>query len=238
MGRAYEVRKASIQKTGAIKAKTYSLYSKEIFLAAKGNPDVDTNINLKRMIAKAKSNQVPNDIIERAINKAKGSSADDYFTNVYEVFGPGQSTLIVKCLTDNVNRAISLIRAAFNKCDAKLGVTNSVSYNYDNLGILSFKTNNSEKILDLLVENNIDAVDFEEEDGNLTISVLPQDMHRLKDTIEKINPNIEYEVDEIGYYAKEKIVLEGENLELFNRLIKLLDEIDDVSEVYHNIKVQ
>lgn len=237
MGRAYEVRKMSIQKTGAIKAKTYSLYSKEIYLAARGNPDIDANINLKRMIVKAKSNQVPNDIIDRAITKAKGASTDDYLIMHYEVFGPGTSTLIIKCLTDNVNRAISLIRAAFNKCDAKLGVQNSVSYSYDNLGILSFKTKESEKILDVLIENGIDAIDFEEDDGVLTISVLPQNMHHLKDAIEKAVPNIEYEIDEIGYYAKDRVILEGEDLELFNRLIKMLDEIEDVSEVYHNVEL-
>ncbi len=237
MGRAYEVRKASIQKTGAIKAKTYSLYSKEIYLAAKGNPDPSANINLSRLITKAKKNQVPSDIIDRAIAKAKGSAGDDYFTVVYEIFGPGTSTLIVKCLTDNVNRAISLVRAALNKTDAKLGITNSVSYNYDNLAILSFNTNASEKILDALVEANVNVIDFEEEEGHLTISVNPQDFHLLKDVLDKVVENIEYEVDEIGYYAKSIVTLDEENQMLFERLLGLLDEIDDVSEVYHNVQL-
>lgn len=237
MGRAYEVRKASIQKTGAIKAKTYSLFSKEIYLAAKGNPDVDTNINLKRMTEKAKKNQVPNDIIERAINKAKGSSSEDYITINYEVIGPGKSTLIIKCLSDNVNRTVGLVRAALNKVDAKLGVTNSVSYNYDNLTIVSFKCTDSENVLNSLIDNNVDVVDFEEEDGNLTISVNPNYTHALKDAIEKVIKNVEYEVDETGYFAKDKIELDGENLEHFNRLITLLDDVEDVSEVYHNVKL-
>lgn len=235
MGRAYEVRKASIQKTGAIKAKTYSLFAKEIYLAAKGNPDIDTNISLKRMIEKAKKQQVPSDIIDRAITKAKGSAAEDYSVVNYEGFGPGQSTIIIKCLTDNVNRTISLIRAAFNKVDAKLGVTNSVSYNYDHLGIVSFKSIEGEKILDALIENNLDIIDFEEEDGYITISVNPTLTHQLKDILEKKITNIEYEVDEIGMYAKDKIELSKEDLELFNRLYNMLDEIEDVSEIYHNV---
>ncbi len=235
MGRAYEVRKSSIQKTGAIKAKTYSLFSKEIYLAAKGNPDIDANLSLKRMIEKAKIKQVPNDIIERAINKAKGPTTDDYINVLYEVFGPGSSTLIIKCLTDNVNRTLGLVRTAFNKCDAKLGVSNSVSYNYDNLGIISFKSSEGEKVLDTLISANINIIDFEEEEGYLTISVEPHEIHHVKDILENIFSKIEFEVDETGYYAKDKINLIGEDLELFNRLINMLDEIEDVSEVYHNV---
>ena len=132
MGRAYEVRKASIQKTGAAKAKLYSTYAKEIYLAAKkGIPDVDSNVLLKRIVDKAKKEQVPNDIIHRAIEKAKGAGGEDYETVIYEGFGPGASTLIIKTLTDNVNRTVGFVRAAFNKVHKSLGVTNSVSYNYD-----------------------------------------------------------------------------------------------------------
>ena len=134
MGRAYEVRKASIQKTGAAKAKLYSTFAKEIYLVAKGNPEVDTNVNLKRIIEKAKKQQVPSDIINRAIDKAKGNGNDNYEEVTYEGFGPGASTLIIKTLTDNVNRTVGEVRAAFNKVNKSLGVTNSVSYNYDYVG--------------------------------------------------------------------------------------------------------
>ncbi len=235
MGRAYEVRKASIQKTGAVKAKTYSLFAKEIYLAAKDNPEPDTNVNLKKLIEKAKKNQIPNDIIERAIKKAKGNDAEDYTQVNYEGFGPGQSTLIVKCLTDNVNRTVSLVRAAFNKIGAKIGVTNSVSYNYDYLAIVSFKSNNGENILELLIDNNVDISDFEEEEGYVTISVNPSNAKQLKEVLDKYDPNLDYEVDEIGLYAKDKITLTGEELELFNKLYNLLDDIEDISEIYHNV---
>ena len=138
MGRAYEVRKASIQKTGAMKAKLYSTFAKEIYLAAKGNPELESNVNLKRVVDKAKKQQVPSDIINRAIDKAKGLGGEDYKEVVYEGFGPGASTLIVNTLTDNVNRTVAFVREAFNKAHKSLGVTNSVSYNYDHLAIVSF----------------------------------------------------------------------------------------------------
>ena len=116
MGRAYEVRKASIQKTGAAKGKVYTTFAKEIYLAAKkGSPNPEANVTLKRLIDKAKKNQVPSDIITRAIDKAKGVGQDEYHEVVYEGFGPGASTLIIKCLTDNVNRTVGMVRAAFNK---------------------------------------------------------------------------------------------------------------------------
>ena len=141
MGRAYEVRKASIQASGAARGKIYTTFAKEIYLAAKkGVPDIDANVNLKRIVDKAKKNQVPNDIINRAIDKAKGVGGEEYHEVIYEGFGPGASTLIIKCLTDNVNRTVGEVRAAFNKVNKSLGVTNSVSYNYDYLGVLSFKS--------------------------------------------------------------------------------------------------
>ena len=154
MGRAYEVRKASIQKTGAAKGKLYTTFAKEIYLAAKkGSPNPEANITLKRLIDKAKKNQVPSDIITRAIDKAKGVGQDEYHEVVYEGFGPGASTLIIKCLTDNVNRTVGMVRAAFNKVNKSLGVTNSVSYNYDHLGIISFKYDDEEKDFEQIDEN-------------------------------------------------------------------------------------
>ena len=237
MGRAYEVRKASIQKTGAMKAKLYSNYAKEIYLAAKGNPEIETNINLKRVCEKAKKEQVPSDIINRAIEKAKGTGGEDYEVIYYEGFGPGASTLIIRTLTDNVNRTVGMVRAAFNKVHKSLGVTNSVSYNYDYLAILSIKTTKDEELFNALLENDIEPVDFEVEDGEVVISLKPADHNKAKDVIENVIPNVSYEIDEEGMYAKDKITLEGEDLETFQKLYKMLDEIDDVTDIYHNVNL-
>lgn len=237
MGRAYEVRKASIQKTGAIKAKTYSTFAKEIYLAAKkGVPEIESNVILKRMVEKAKKAQVPSDIINRAIDKAKGVGGEDYHEVVYEGFGPGASTLIIKTLTDNVNRTVGMVRAAFNKVNKSLGVNNSVSYNYDYLAIISFKTDKEEEIFEGLLDAGIEPTEFENNDGELTISLHPNDANKAKDIIENIVGNIEYELDEVGMYAKDEVELNNEDLEVFDKLYKMLDEIEDVTEIYHNVK--
>ena len=236
MGRAHEVRKAAMAKTAAKKTKLYSYYGKEIYLAAKkGSPNPEANITLKRLIDKAKKNQVPSDIITRAIDKAKGVGQDEYHEVVYEGFGPGASTLIIKCLTDNVNRTVGMVRAAFNKVNKSLGVTNSVSYNYEHLGIISFKFDDEEQILECLLNAGIDVVDIESEDGFITISLNPSDINNAKDELEKLIPNIDYEIDEVGMYAKDKITLEGEDKEIFERLYNLLSDIEDVSQIYTNV---
>lgn len=236
MGRAYEVRKASIAKTGAAKAKLYSNFAKEIYLVAKkGVPDVDSNIDLKHLVDKAKKQQVPSDIINRAIDKAKGAGGEDYEVITYEGFGPGASTLIIRTMTDNVNRTVGFVRAAFNKVNKSLGVTNSVSYNYDHLGMLGFKTDKGEELFEKLLDAGVNIVDFEDEDGYVLISVAPSEFNKLKEEVEKIIPNPDYDVDEVGMYAKNKVTLEGEDLELFNRLYNLLDEIEDVTDIYHNV---
>ena len=236
MGRAYEVRKASIQKTGAAKGKIYTTFAKEIYLAAKkGSPNPEANITLKRLIDKAKKNQVPSDIITRALDKAKGVGQDEYHEVVYEGFGPGASTLIIKCLTDNVNRTVGMVRAAFNKVNKSLGVTNSVSYNYEHLGVISFKYDDEEKVLDLLLNAGIEVIDIESEDGFITISLNPSDMNTAKDELEKEIANIDYEIDEVGMYAKDKITLEGEEKEIFDRLYNMLEDIEDVSQIYTNV---
>ena len=236
MGRAYEVRKASIQKTGAAKGKLYTTFAKEIYLAAhKGSPNPDANVVLKRLIDKAKKQQVPNDIINRAIDKAKGIGQEEYHEVMYEGFGPGAATLIIKCLTDNVNRTVGNVRAAFNKVNKSLGVTNSVLYNYDHLGILSFKYADEEKVFDILLNAGIEIKDIENEGGEIILSLNPGDINKVKDELEKIIPGIEYDLDEVGYYAKEKIALDGEEKEIFAKLYKMLDDIEDVSEIYTNV---
>jgi YebC/PmpR family DNA-binding regulatory protein len=238
MGRAYEVRKASIQKNGAVKAKLYSNYAKEIYLAAKkGSPDLEANVNLKRIVEKAKKEQVPSDIIKRAIDKAKGAGTEDYTEVIYEGFGPGASTFIIKTLTDNVNRTVGFVRAAFNKVNKSLGVTNSVSYNYDYLAIVSFKSNKGEEIFENLLNEGIELVDFEDDNELISITANPTDIHKIKDILEKLIPNIDYEYDEVGMYPKEEITLTGEDKEVFDKLYNMLDDIDDVTAIYTNVKM-
>ena len=235
MGRAYEVRKASIQKTGAARGKIYSMYAKEIYQAAKnGGTSLEANASLKRLVERAKKEQVPSDIIKRAIDKVNSGIDENYIKNTYELFGPAGSTLIVECLTDNVNRSVSELRAVVNKCHIKMGSIGSVSYNYDNLCIVSFKGLSIDDTINALIENDIDVKDIEEDDG-IVIYGDPQDLFKIKESIIKILPNVTFDMDEITMLAKDKVELTGEDLELFNKLLAMLDDVEDVSNVYYNV---
>lgn len=235
MGRAYEVRKASIQKTGAARGKIYSMYAKEIYQTAKnGGTSLEANASLKRLVERAKKEQVPSDIIKRAIDKVNSGVDENYIKNTYELFGPAGSTLIVECLTDNVNRSVSELRAVVNKCHIKMGNIGSVSYNYDNLCIVSFKGLSMDDTINTLIENDVDVKDIEEDDG-IVIYGDPQDLFKIKESITKALPNVTFDMDEITMLAKEKVELVGEDLDLFKKLLIMLDDVEDVSNVYHNV---
>lgn len=236
MGRAYEVRKASIQKTGAAKSKLYSMYAREIYQAAKtGGTEPESNASLKRLMERAKKEQVPADIIKRAIDKVNSGVDESYAKATYELFGPGGSTVIVDCLTDNVNRSVSSIRAALNKCHVKMGAIGSVSYMYEHLCIVGFKGLDAEAALEVMIEAGIDVDDIEEHNGLTVIYGDPTDLYMMKEAIAKVLPAVEFEMDEIAMIPKEKITLAGEEAETFQKLLMMLEEIEDVQNVYHNV---
>ena len=238
MGRAYEVRKASIQKTGAAKAKLYSMYAREIYQAAKnGGTELEGNPTLKRLVDKAKKEQVPNDIVNRAIEKVNSGADETYTLANYEIFGPSGSTAIVACLTDNVNRSVSSIRAVINKCHVKMGAQGSVSYMYDHLCIVSFKGLSEEATLDAIVEAGLDVNDIETENDEVVIYGTPNDLNKIKEAISAKLPNVEFDLDEITMLPKEKVTLTGEDKETFERMLNMLDEVEDVQHVYHNVNL-
>ena len=238
MGRAHEVRKVAMAKTAAAKAKLYSRYGKEIYLAAKaGGTDPDGNLALRRIIAKAKKEQVPADVIKRAVDKVKSGATEDYQEKTFEGYGPSGSTVIVKCLTDNINRTISQVRPAFTKSKAKLGNEGSVSYLYDTYSILTFKGLDEEAVLDALVMAEIDARDIiSEEDGSIKIIGEPTDLYKIKEAIEGIKSDVDFDIDEIQTLPQDTVELEGEDMELFERLMNLLNACDDVDKIYHNVE--
>jgi YebC/PmpR family DNA-binding regulatory protein len=238
MGRAYEVRKASIQKTGAAKAKLYSMYAREIYQAAKnGGIELEGNPTLKRLVDKAKKDQVPSDIINRAIDKVNNGADETYTSNNYEIFGPAGSTAIVSCLTDNVNRSVSSIRAVINKCHVKMGAQGSVSYMYDHLCIVSFKGLDEETALETLIEGGVDVIDIESDNDETVIYGNPNDLNKIKEVITTKLPKVEFDLDEITMLPKEKVTLTGDDLETFQRMLSFLDEIEDVQNVYHNVEL-
>ena len=138
-------------------------------------------------------------------------------------------------MTDNVKRTVAEVRAAFNKVHKSLGVSNSVSYNYDYLTLIAFKYDNEEEVFNTLLENELEIIDFETEEGNITLSINPTMQHKLKDVLEKLIPNIDYLVDETGYYPKDKVMLNDEEKVEFQKLMTLLEEVEDVTNIYHNV---
>ena len=237
MGRAYEVRKASIQKTGAARGKIYSMYAREIYdVAKKGGTDPASNASLKRLMEKAKKEQVPADIIKRAIDKVNSGADETYEKVVYEVFGPAGSTAVVECLTDNVNRSISSVRAALNKCKSKMGSVGSVTFNYDHLCIVSVKGIDEESLLELLLENGIDVIDIESKDDCVIVYGNPMDSNAIKEAVVSKLGDMEFDVDDIAYIPKDTIELVGDDKEVFDRLLTMLDDVEDVQNVYHNVK--
>jgi YebC/PmpR family DNA-binding regulatory protein len=237
MGRHFEVRAAAMAKTAAAKAKVYSRYSKEILVAAKnGDPNPDMNQTLKKAIERAKANSVPSDVIKRAIEKAKSSADENYSEARYEGFGQGAgSTVIIDCLTDNNNRTIANLRACFNKSHSKLGVAGSASFGYEHLGVIVIEYDDEEAMMEAMIENEIDLRDIEIEDGYMTITTDPNQLDEAKEVVDKLIPGVKYEVMEAKMVPNDEVTLEGEDLELFKRLLTLLDEVDDVQNVYHNV---
>ena len=238
MGRAHEVRKAAMAKTAAMKAKLYSRYGKEIYLAAKaGGPDTTANLALRSIVDKAKKQQVPADVIKRAIDKVKSGVAEDYEELQFEGFGPGNSTVIVKCLTNNVNRTISQVRPAFQKARSKLGAAGSVSYLYDTNAVVLFKGLDEEATLEALINAEVDAKEIEaHDDGSIEITGEPTDLNNIKVAIQAVKPDVEFEVDEITTTPQDTVTLEGEDMTLFERLMNLLNDCEDVDQVFHNVE--
>ncbi len=237
MGRAHEVRKVAMAKTAAKKAKVYSRYGKEIYLAAKaGGPEPDGNLTLRRLIEKAKKDQVPADVIKRAIDKVKSGATENYDPIQFEGFGPNNSTLIVKCLTDNINRTISQVRPAFTKSKSKLGAEGSVSYLYDVESRVVFGGMSEEEALDALIMGEVDAKDITTlEDGRIKVTGEPTDLNKIKTAIEAAKSDVEFDVDDITTTPQEYVELEGDDMMLFERLMDLLNDCDDVDQIFHNV---
>ncbi len=241
MGRAHEVRAASMAKTAAMKSKLYSRFGKELYIAAKsGVPDPDMNLTLKRKIAEAKSNQVPADVIKRAIDKAKGGTDESYDEARYEGFGPGGSTLIIDCLTDNTNRSYTNVKTCFNKCHgAKLVNAGGVSYNYEEVGIFEFPYEDDEKMLDVLMEAEVDVQDISVEEGEMTVKTSYSDFGKAQEALENfLGEDVKFDRCEVTMLPNEYVELTNpEDIEAFHKLMDMLNDVDDVNKIYTNAQV-
>ncbi len=235
MGRAFQNRKESMAKTSDMKAKVYSKYGREIYVCAKsGGVDPDGNLSLRSLIDKAKKDQVPSHVIEKAINKAKGGGGEDFALARYEGFGPGGTMVIVDCLTDNPTRTFNDVRLCFTKSKCKLGAEGSVSHMFDHSAIMVFKNDNEDTVFEALLEADIDVTDIEGEDGKITVFVPHTEQHKTKQALEAAFGDIEFEVDEIQFVPKNTTPISGDDVEVLEKLVDLLNFNDDVQNVYHD----
>jgi|SRR6056300_647541 len=237
MGRAYQNRKDSMAKTADFKTKVYSKYAREIYVTAKsGGTDPQGNLALRGIIDRAKKDQVPTHVIDKALEKANGVGGENFEVARYEGYGPGSCMVIVDCLTDNPNRTFGDVRLCFTKTKSKIGTQGSVMHMFDHLCILKFKSEDEEGVLEALLMAEVDVMDIENDEGMLTVFAPHTESFKAKQALAEVYGEIDYEVDEIQFIAQNTVALEGEDSEMFDKFINMLNELDDVQNIYHNVE--
>lgn len=221
-------------KDGAT-SKVYAKFGVEIYVAAKqGEPDPELNTALKFVIDRAKQAQVPKHVIDKAIDKAKGNTDETFVEGRYEGFGPNGSMIIVDTLTSNVNRTAANVRTAYGKNGGNMGASGSVSYLFDKKGVIVFAGDDADSVFEQLLEVDVDVDDVEAEEGTITVYTAPTDLHKGIQAL-RDNGVEEFQVTELEMIPQSEVVLEGDDLETFEKLIDALESDDDVQKVYHNV---
>ena len=224
------------EKTDAQKAKVFTKIGKEITIAVKeGGGDPNSNAKLRDLIAKAKSNNVPNDNIERTIKKAMGGTGENYEEVVYEGYGPAGVAVIVEATTDNRNRTAGNVRSYFSKYHGNMGQTGCVSFMFDEKGVIVITDEDGKIDEDVLMETALEAgaEDFSGEDGVFEIYTVPEDVYAIEEALKA-------EGYEIASAEKTKVpqntveLTNEDDIKFMSLLIEKLEEDDDVMEVYHN----
>jgi len=225
------------EKNDAAKGKMFTIIGKEIAVAVKeGGADPANNSKLRDVIAKAKANNMPNDTIERGIKKAAGdANSVNYEVITYEGYGPNGIAIIVDTLTDNKNRTAANVRHAFTKGGGNIGTPGCVSFMFDKKGQIIIDKSETDMDADELMMLSLDAgaEDFVEEDEAFEIYTTPEDFSTVREALEKSGiPMMEAEVTMIPQNYVE--LTDEEAIKNLNKIIDLLDEDDDVQQVYHN----
>lgn len=235
MGRAYQNRKESMAKTADAKTKVYSKYGREIYVAAKsGGIDPNGNLSLRSLIERAKKDQVPTHVIEKAIDKAKGGGGEDYSVARYEGYGPGGCMVIVDCLTDNPNRTFAEVRQCFTKTKAKIGTPGTVSHMFDHDAIFVFNGDDEDAILEALLTADVDVTDIESDSGKITVFTPNTEYFKAKQALTDAFGEIDFDVDEIQFLPKGNTPIEGDDVAMFEKFLDLLNDLEDVQNVYHD----
>ncbi|MCI0509283.1 YebC/PmpR family DNA-binding regulatory protein [Chromohalobacter marismortui] len=239
MGRAFQNRKESMAKTADAKTKVYSKYGREIYVCAKnGGVDPAGNLALRGLIERAKKDQVPSHVIDKALDKAKGGGGEDYSLARYEGFGPGSCMIIVECLTDNPNRTFGDVRACFNKAKGKLGTPGSVSHMFDHCAILAFEGRDEETVLEALMEADVDVTDIESDADRITVFAPHTDYAKTKEALAEAFGELDFEADEIQFLPQTTTPVAGDDVAMLDKLLATLNDLDDVQNIYHSAERQ
>jgi YebC/PmpR family DNA-binding regulatory protein len=226
-------KKAQDSKRG----KVFTKLIREITVAARmGGGDADTNSRLRLAIDKAFAQNMPKDTIERARKKGAGDGESDNLIEIrYEGYGPGGVAVIVDCVTDNRNRTVSEVRHAFSKCGGNLGTEGSVAYLFSEKGVLSYAPGSDEnRILETALEAGADDV-LSNDDGSLDVYTSPTQFTHIKNTM--TNAKLEPANAEVMFIAAVTVELVQENAEKMLRLQDMLEDLDDVQNVYSNADI-
>ena len=224
-------------KTDAARGAMFTKIGRELAVAAKGNPNPDTNSKLADVIAKAKAANMPNENIKRSIAKAAGELGDkDYKELTYEGYGIAGSAVIIKTLTDNVNRTAGDIRSAMSKCGGQMGNTGCVSYMFDNKGVIVIERTvalDEDTMMEYCLE--AEAEDFVAEDDVYEIYTTPESISSVRQYFE--GKGVTFLEAAVKMVPQNYITLDGDKLATFTKMLDKLEELDDVQDIFHNVEL-
>ncbi|KEZ53592.1 YebC/PmpR family DNA-binding transcriptional regulator [Metabacillus indicus] len=235
MGRKWNNIKEKKASKDANTSRIYAKFGREIYVAAKqGEPNPESNQALRMVLERAKTYSVPKNIVDRAIEKAKGGSEESYDELRYEGFGPNGSMVIVDALTNNVNRTASDVRAAFGKNGGNMGVNGSVAYMFDATAVIGIEGKNEEDVLELLMEADLDVRDILEEEDSVIVYAEPEQFHAVQEAFKNAGIK-EFTVAELTMLAQNDVELPEDAQAQFEKMIDALEDLEDVQQVYHNV---
>ena len=224
-------------KTDAARGAMFTKIGRELAVAAKGNPNPDTNSKLADVIAKAKAANMPNENIKRSIAKAAGELGDkDYKELTYEGYGIAGSAVIIKTLNDNVNRTAGDIRSAMSKCGGQMGNTGCVSYMFDNKGVIVIERTvalDEDTMMEYCLE--AEAEDFVAEDDVYEIYTTPESFSSVRQYFE--GKGVTFLEAAVKMVPQNYITLDGDKLATFTKMLDKLEELDDVQDIFHNVEL-
>lgn len=222
-------------KADAKRGKIFTKIGKELAIAIKnGGANPDTNSKLRDVIAKAKAANMPNDNIQRAIKKAEGDlNSVNYETIVYEGYGPSGVAVIVETLTDNKNRSAGNVRSAFTKGGGNMGNAGCVSFMFQEKGEIVIEKDDKDEEEMMMIALDAGAEDFNsDEDEVFVITTTPEDFGTVREALEA--QGIEFLEASVKMIPDTYIAINEEDAKKFQKMLDLLDDDDDVQEVYHN----